>query len=78
MTDLNASMMTDNMNMTAIYSTSREIEPVEILMVLSINWCTCEVNSYDPCSIPCDKTSRMISVDMYEILLVLWEQDNKV
>ena len=47
MTDLNASTMTDNMNiMTALYSTSREIEPDEVLAVLSIHWCTCEVNSY--------------------------------
>ena len=47
MTDLYASMMTDNMNiLTAIYSTSRKIEPVEILTVLSVHWCTCEVDSY--------------------------------
>ena len=89
MTDLNASMMTDNMNiMTALYSTSREIEPVEILTLLSINWCTCENNSYKmiflaPYSVT--KlfefqegyiTSAMVSVD--EILHVLWDQDNKV
>ena len=44
MTDLNASMMTDNMNiMTVLYSTSRKIEPVEIM---AVRWCTCEVNSY--------------------------------
>ena len=47
MTDLNASMMTDNMNiMTALYSTSRKIESFEIWAVLSIHWCTCEINSY--------------------------------
>ena len=84
-------MMTDNMNiMTALYSTSSKIEPVEILTVLSIHWCTCEINSYKimflaPYSVT--KlfefhegyiTSAMVSVDMYEILHVLWEQDNKV
>ena len=47
MTDLNASMMTDNMNiMTALYCTSRKIESVEVLAILSLHWCTCEVNSY--------------------------------
>ena len=36
MTDLNISMMTGNMNiMAALYSTSRKIEPVEFLTVLS-------------------------------------------
>ena len=30
----------------ALYSISREIERVEILAVLSIHWCTCEINSY--------------------------------
>ena len=30
----------------ALYSTSRKIEMVEILAVLSIHWCTCEVDSY--------------------------------
>ena len=91
MTGLNDSMMTDNMNiMTALYSTSREIEPVEILTVLSIHWCTCEINSYkimffNPYSMT--KlfefqegyiTCAMVSLDMCEILHVLWEQDNKI
>ena len=91
MTDLNASMMTGNMNiMTALYSTSRKVEPVEILAVLSIHWCTCDINSYKimfltPYSMK--KlfefqegyiTSAMVSVDVCEILHVLWEQDNKV
>ena len=41
-------MMTDNMNiMAALYSTSREIESVKIMAVLSIHWCTCEINSYE-------------------------------
>ena len=78
MTDLNASMMTGNMNiMTALNSTSRKIEPVEILAVLSIHWCTCEVNSYKIISLaPYSATklfefqegyinSTMVSVDMY-------------
>ena len=91
MTDLNASTMNDNMNiMTALYSTSREIEPVYILAVLYIHWCTCQVNSYKimflaPCSVT--KlfefqegyiTIAMVSVDMCEILHVLWEQNYKV
>ena len=47
MTDLNASMVTDNMNiMTSLYSTIREIELVEVLAVVSIHWCTCEVSSF--------------------------------
>ena len=90
-TNLNASMMTDNMNiMTALYGISRKIEPVEILTILSIHWCTSEINSYkimflapyfmakqfefrERCI-----TSAMVSVDMCEILHVLWEQDNNV
>ena len=75
---------------TVLYSTSREIESVEILAVLSIHWCTCEVNSYKimflaPYSVKKlfkfqerNITSAMVSVDMCEILYVLWEQDNKV
>ena len=84
MTDLNASMV------AAVYSTSRKIEPVEVLTVLSIHLCTCEVNSYKimfliaPFSVT--KlfefqegyiTSAMARVDMCEILHVLWELDNK-
>ena len=47
MTDLNASMMAENMNiMTALYSTSSKIQSVEIPAVLSIHWCTCDINSY--------------------------------
>ena len=39
--------MTDNMNiMTDLYSTSSKIESVEIMAVLSIHLCTCEINSY--------------------------------
>ena len=35
------------MNITmALYSTSGKIETVEILAVLSIHWCACEVDSY--------------------------------
>ena len=83
-------MMTDNMNkMITLNSTSREIEPVEVLAVLSIHWCTCEVNSYKMIFAPYSVTklfefqegyitSAMASVDMCEILHVLWEQDNKV
>ena len=74
----------------ALYSTSRKIEPVENLAVLSIHWCTCEVNSYKIMFLtpyPVTKlfefqegyiTRTMVSVDMCEILHVLWEQDNKV
>ena len=76
--------------MTALYSTSRKIESVVILAVLSIHWCTCEINSYKIMFLtPYSMTklfefregyitSAMISVDMCEILRVLWEQDNKV
>ena len=76
--------------MTAVYSTSRKIESVEILAVLSIYWCTCEVDSYKIMFLaPYSMTklfefqegyitSAMVSVDMCEILYVLWEQDNKV
>ena len=47
MIDLNATVIIDNMNlMAALYIINRKIEPVEILTVLSIHWCTCEVNSY--------------------------------
>ena len=85
MTDLNASKMTDNMNiMTALYSTSRIIELVEVLAVLSIYWCTCEVNSYKIMFLIAPYsmaklvefqegyiTSAMISMDMCEILHIL-------
>ena len=83
MTDANASMIIDNMYMTALHSTSMKIEPVEILTVLSIHWCTCEIKSYKimflaPYSVT--KlfefqegyiTSTMVSVDMCEILHVV-------
>ena len=74
----------------ALYITIRKIEPVEILAVLSIHCCTCEVNSYRIMILapyPGTKlfefqegyiTSTMVSVDMCAILHVLWEQDNKV
>ena len=91
MTDLNPSMMTDNMNiMTALYSTSRKIKSVEILTVLSIHWCTCEINCHKIMSLAPYSvtkmfefqegyiTSAMVSVGMCEILYVLWEQDNNV
>ena len=73
-----------------LYSTSREIEPIEILAVLSIHWCACEVNSYKIMFLVLYSminllefqegymTSTMVNVDMCEILHVLWEQDNKV
>ena len=92
MTDLYASMMNDDMNiMTALCSVSRETEPVKLLAVLSIHWCACEVNSYKIVFliVPYSMTKlfefqegyitgAMVSVDMSEILYVLWEQDNKV
>ena len=69
------------MNITmALYSTSRKIEPVEILALLSIHWCTCEVDSYKIMFLapyPMTKlfefqegciTSTMVSVDVCEIL----------
>ena len=89
MNDLYAHMMTDNMNI-ALYSTSTKIESVEMLTIISIDWGTCEINS---CKIMFRArhlmakhlefreryiTSTMVSVDMCEILYVLWEQDNKV
>ena len=79
------------MNITmALYSTSRKREPAEILAVLSIHWCTCEVNSYKIIFLapyPVTKlfefqegyiTSTMVSVAVCKILHVLREQDNKV
>ena len=79
------------MNITmALYCTSREIEPVEILTALSIQWCTCEVDSYKIMFlVPYSMaklfefqegyiTSEIVSIDMCEILYVLWGQDNKV
>ena len=84
MTDMNASMMTDNMNiMTDLYSTSREIKPVDVLAVLSIHWCTCEINSYHIMIIAPYFVRKlfefqegyiiiaMVSVNMCEILHVL-------
>ena len=74
----------------ALYSTSRKIETGEILAVLSIHWSACEVDSYKIMFLaPYHMiklfefqegyiTSTMISVDMCEILYVLWEQYNKV
>ena len=77
--------------MMDLYSTSREIESTEILAVLSIHWCACEINSYKMMFLIASYfmaehfefreiyiTSSMVSVDMCEILYVLWEQDNKV
>ena len=73
------------MNITmALYSTSRKIEPVELLAVLSIHWCICKVDSYKIMFFaPYTMTklfefqegyiiSTMVSVDMCEILRVLW------
>ena len=64
-----------------------KIEPVEIQTVLSIHWCTCEINSYKimflnaPYSMTKlfefqegSITSAMVSVDACEILHVLREQ----
>ena len=84
MTDLYASII------VALYSTSRKIEPVKILAVRSIHWCTCEVNNYKimilapyPVTKLCEFQegyiiSIMDSVDVCEILRVLCEEDNKV
>ena len=69
----------------ALYSTSRQIEPIGILAKLSIHWCTCEVNSYNVVT-PYPMTKRfefkeryiistMVSMDMCEILRVLWESE---
>ena len=64
----------------ALYCSSREIEPVEILTVLSIHWCTCEINSYKIMILvpyPVTKllefqegyiTSAMVSVDVRDSL----------
>ena len=84
-------MMTGNMNIkTALYSISRKIESVEILMILSIHFCTCEINSYEIMflvSYSMTKlfefregyiTHAMVSIDMCKILYGLWEQANKV
>ena len=76
------------MNITmALYNSSRKMETVEILTVLSIHWCACEVDSNKIMFLapyPVAKlfefqegyiTSAMVSVDMCEILHVLWLQD---
>ena len=59
--------MTDNMNiMTALYSTSRNIEPVDSLAVLSIHWCTCEINSYKIMFLaPCVGSDRPTTTDPF-------------
>ena len=74
----------------ALYSTSWKIKPVEILAIRSIRWCTCEIDSYKVVLLtpyPMAELfefqkgyiiSTMVSMDMCEILRVLWEQDNKV
>ena len=84
MTDLHASMT------MALYSTSWKIEPIEILTILSIRWCTCEINRYKVVLLtPYSMTklfefqegyiiSTMVSMDRCEILRVLREQDNKI
>ena len=76
------------MNITmALYSTSRKIEAVEILTVLSIHWCACSFKIMFLAPYPVTKlfefqegyiTSTMVSVDMCKILHVLWEQDDNV
>ena len=74
----------------ALYSNGRKIETVEIRAVLSIHCCTCEVDSYNIVFLAPYRMAKlfefqegyiistMVSVDMCEILRVLWEQDNKV
>ena len=77
--------------MRALYSAGWKIGSVEILTILSIHWFACEINSYKMMFLaaPYYMTklleyregyiiSAMVSVDMCEILHVLWEQDNKV
>ena len=84
MSDLNAFTMTDNMNiMTALYCTDRKIVSVEILAVLSVHCCTCEINSYKimflaPYSVAklfefqeVYITSAMVSLDIVSQLLCL-------
>ena len=79
------------MNITkALYSTSSKIEPVEILTVLSIHWCACEVDSHQIMFLATYPVTNLfkfqdgyiisttVSMDMCEILHVLWEQDNRV
>ena len=78
-----------HMYTNTLYSTSWEIESIEILAVLSIRGCTREINSYKvvlftPYSMTKlfefqerYVTSKMIIMDMCEILRVLWEKDNK-
>ena len=77
--------MADDMNiMTALYSACGEIESVEIQTVLSLNWCACEIHSYQIMFLvglySMAKllefregyiTSAMVSVDMRQILYVL-------
>ena len=79
-----------HMYTNTLYSTSWEIESIEILTVLSIRWCTREINSYKvviftPYSMTKlfeyqerYVTSTMGSMDVCEILRVLWEKDNRV
>ena len=74
----------------ALYSNNREIDPIEILTILSIRWCTCEINSYKVVLLTPYlmakqfelqegyTISTMVSMDMCEIIRVLGKQDNKV
>ena len=73
--------------MRALYNASRKLESVEILTILSIQWCACEINSYEIMFLAAPYsmtklfefregyiTRTMVSVDMCEMLYILWEQ----
>ena len=68
-----------------------EIESIEVLSILSIRWCTRLIDGYEIVRINApysmakllelregDITSTMISMDIFQIHYILWEQDNKV
>ena len=86
---LNASVMTDLYASMLLYIVPvGEIESIVIMMILSIRWCTCEINSYKVVLFTPypmaklfefqegDVISTMVSMDMCEILCILWEKDS--
>ena len=81
-------MLTSAKLQTSLFTTNRNKSLMKMLNML-IHWCTCEIDSYKIMFLPPYSvtklfefqegyiTSAMTSVDMCEILHVLWEQDKK-
>ena len=76
-----------HMYTNTLYSTSWEIESIEILTVLSIRWCTREINSYKVVIFTPYSMTKLFefqeryvtsTMDVCEILCVLRKKDNKV